>query len=244
LLTRAIRTVKAQMVDDLTVIVVSDDRSAETCLAARALLSGDDIFIDRGGPPGPARSRNTALVLARSDHVLFLDDDDEFSAGYLAAIDSHARAAPGTVLFCDFRVVMDGDDRTAPGDASPVPAQIGCHDPRSVYVRNFIPNSCLVYPLDAIRGRSFDESLLLNEDWDFLLGAIQGRPLRHAPVTGPIIHKTDRSKGDRRGAVNDDLLPEIMLRIYRKWPAPAPDLREARQSLFAAAGITLPAGVL
>jgi hypothetical protein len=176
--------------------------------------------------------------------VSFLDDDDEFSPGFLAAIDSRTRDDPDTVLYCDFHVVMDGNDRTVPAAAPPVHAPIGHHDPSCVYVRNFIPNSCLIYPLHAVRGLTFDESLLLNEDWDFLLGAIQGRPLRHAPISGPIIHKTDRSKGDRRGAVNDDLLPEIMLRIYRKWPAPATALREARRSLFAAAGITLPPGML
>jgi glycosyltransferase involved in cell wall biosynthesis len=239
LLARAIRSIKDQAFHDVTLIVVSDDRSAETYSVARAHLSNEDIYMERGGDPGPARSRTFALAVARSEYVIFLDDDDEFSANYLATAVSCTKTAADSVCFCNFYVANDGKDRAVASSAPPVPVAIGERDPRNVYVRNYIPNSCLIYPIAAVRGKAFDESLVLNEDWDFLLNAIQGRPLVHFPVFGPIIHKTDRSWGDRRGAVNDHLLPDNLRRIYKKWPAPTPALRAARQSLFASAGIPL-----
>ena len=52
--------------------------------------------------------------------------------------------------------------------------RIGGRDPDSVHVMNFIPNSCLVYPMVAVAGRAFDESLVLNEDWAFLLDVLAG----------------------------------------------------------------------
>jgi hypothetical protein len=115
----------------------------------------------------------------------------------------------------------------------------------SIYVQNFIPNSCLLYPAAVVRNKAFDEALALNEDWDFLLNAVESEgghkhPLVHVSVVGPIIHKTDRARADRRGAVNDHLLPDNMLAIYRKWPAPTNPLKAARQALFASVGIKLP----
>ena len=238
LLGRAIRTVKAQAFPGLSVIVVSDDRSAETHAVAKASLSGDDLYLERAGDPGPARSRTLGLALARSDYVLFLDDDDEFAPGFLAAIDRHATGT--NVLFCDFHIANDAGDRTAP-PIELIPITIGPRDPCDVYVRNYIPNNCLVYPIGAVRGRTFDEALVLNEDWDFLLNVIQATPLRHIPTFGPIIHKTPgEQKHNRRGTLNNHLLPDNLRTIYKKWPAPTEELRAARQYLFASVGIPLP----
>jgi glycosyltransferase involved in cell wall biosynthesis len=238
LLARAIRSVKAQGIAGVCVIVVADQRCAETGAVAQALLSGEDIYIERGGPPGPARSRTLGLQVTCAERVIFLDDDDELAPGFLAGVEACERNRE--VLYSDYAVVQDGVDRCA--DVAH-PAQFvgtGARDPHNVYVMNFIPNSCLIYPRAAVAGRAFDESLILNEDWAFLLDVLRQWPLRHVPVLGPIIHKTERARADRRGAVNDYLLPEVLRSIYARWPAPTPALREARQRVFASAGISVP----
>ena len=237
LLGRAIASVKAQT-GDVCVIVVADRRCADTASVARSLLSGEDIYIERGGPPGPARSRTLGLQVAGAERVIFLDDDDEFAPGFIAGVD--ACAGGDAVLFSDYAVVQDGEDRTAGALDPPRVVEIGGRDPDSVHVMNFIPNSCLVYPMAAVAGRAFDESLVLNEDWAFLLDVLREWPLRHVPVVGPVIHKTERARGDRRGAVNDHLLPEVLRAIYARWPAPTPALQAARQAVFAGAGIFVP----
>jgi glycosyltransferase involved in cell wall biosynthesis len=238
LLTRAIRSIRTPDRGAVTVIVVSDDGSAATSDVAREYLSGDDLFIARGGAPGPARSRNLGLAVAESDYVLFLDDDDEWPPGFLAALNTADPVPAGSVGFCDFSLSMDSDQRTR--STPPVPVAIGHRDPDQVHVQNFIPNSCLIYPIELARGLRFDESLILYEDWEFLLAALQARCLAHVPVQGPIIHKSERGLGDRRGAVNDHLLGEVMLRLYQKWPAPTEKLRAGRQALFASVGVLLP----
>jgi hypothetical protein len=168
---------------------------------------------------------------------MFLDDDDEHCPGFLREADAAARMGDAGLLFCDFAVVGDAEDRCAGTAAACAPVMLRDRDPQDVHLRNFIPNSALVFPADAVRGRMFDETLILNEDWDFLLNAMQDHELRYFPMFGPMIHKTDRSKGDRRGAVNDHLLPDNLRTIYRKWPAPTAALRAARQLLFADAGL-------
>ena len=59
-----------------------------------------------------------------------------------------------------------------------------------------------------------------------------------------MIHQSPAEQGDRRGVQNEHLILEIMPAIYRKWPAPTPTLRAARQALFATCGVTLPLDAL
>ena len=240
LLARAIQSIKAQASPAATIIVVSDERSDETHSVAKHHLSHDDLYIERGGAPGPAHSRNLGLSVVNSDYILFLDDDDEFSKNFFHAIDSVIDKNPTAVHFCDYTILNDGENRSSISNTPAIQVTLGARDRQQLYVQNYIPNSALIYPSDAIKGKRFDDLLILNEDWDFLLNAIQGRSLHHIPFFGPIIHKTDRSQQDRRGAVNDHLLPDNILKIYQKWRAPTDTLRTLRQSFFASAGIVLP----
>jgi len=218
--------------------VIADEYCAETAAVARSWRSDADVYIERGGAPGPARSRTLGVRMACADRVIFLDDDDELAPGFLAGVD--ACGGSGEVLFSDYAVVQDGADRCARAANAPHVVELGLADPEHVHVMNFIPNSCLIYPRAAVAGRAFDDRLPLNEDWAFLLDVLRDWRLRHVPVAGPVIHKTERARGDRRGAVNDHLLPEVLRAIYARWPAPNAALRAARQRVFAGVGLFLP----
>jgi glycosyltransferase involved in cell wall biosynthesis len=171
LLERALKSVKSQIIPDVQVIVVSDERSAELYAAARQYLSGTDIFIERGSAPGPAHSRTVGMSVASGDWIAFLDD--EFSTGFMAGIEPYAAASSETILFCDYVVVVDGEDRLIQAAASPVHLSTAAPDPLSIYVQNFIPNSCLLYLAAVVRNKAFDEALALNEDGDFPLNAVE-----------------------------------------------------------------------
>ena len=235
LLARAIRSVRAQRVAGVSVIVVADQHCEASETVARSLRTDEDVYIERAGAPGPARSRTLGARMAYADRVIFLDDDDELAPGFLAGLD--ACSGSGEVLFSDYAVVQDGPDRCARALDAPRVIEIGGRYPDSVHVMNFIPNSCLVYPRAAVAGRAYDDTLPLNEDWAFLLDVLRDWRLRHVPVVGPVIHKTERARGDRRGAVNDHLLPEVLRTIYARWPAPNAALRAARQRVFAGVGL-------
>lgn len=190
LLARAIRTIKAQIFRDVKIIVVSDKRSTANHDVTRACLSGDDVYVERGGDPGPAQSRSYGLALADSGYVVFLDDDDEFSKEYLGTVDDYVkRTDEDGVFFCDFYVSYDGEDRTAGAVDPPLPVTIGDRDLQDVFVKNYIPNSCVIYPIDAVRGRFFDNSRVLTEDWDFLLNAIQGRTLSGRSIRNGLLRQ-------------------------------------------------------
>jgi hypothetical protein len=106
-----------------------------------------------------------------------------------------------------------------------------------VYVKNFIPNSGVIYPTACLKSRSFDTTLPLNEDWDFILNTLNSHKFSYAPVEGPIIHKRRGRNGENRGTRNLDLLPDTYLKIYKKWPAPTLQLKQQRLSLMGASGM-------
>ena len=240
-LSRAIRSIKDQAVDGVQLIVVSDMADAPTHAVASALLTGDDLFVQRSGAPGPAVSRNLGIRLSQADHVMFLDDDDSHAPGFLAALLPHLPAPSDEVLYCDAYLVRE--QRAADAVQMQELAQLSfgevSHD--ALAVKNQIPNNCLVFSRRLLRECPFDESLILLEDWDHLLNTLSRARLRYLPVRGPVIHQIDPTSGKTRNISHTDRLLETTLRIYEKWPAPSPAAKAARQAHFESAGIHLPA---
>ena len=112
----------------------------------------------------------------------------------------------------------------------------------AIHVKNFIPSPCLVYPRPALEGRRFDPSLVLIEDWDFVLNVMAGTPLRHVPIDGPVIHT--RVAADNRRRSNDHLLVATYLQIYANRPAPTHERHTARQALLASVGVDVPSSAV
>ena len=236
LLPRAIRSIKSQ-VGEPQVVLVSDVPCEETDRLAARMLGGTDVYLRRCGPPGPAASRNLGIKVADGDHVMFLDDDDAFAPDFLAGIAPHLD--PETVIYTDYIGVLERLEQGGPVPISGEHRSLHGADLDAIHVKNFIPLPCLVYPAAAIRDRTVDASLVLNEDWDFILNVMTEFPLRYVPVAGPIIFT--RQAPDNRGRTNDHLLVGTYRRIYKRWPAPTKDIKLARQAFFAS--LDLPAAL-
>ncbi|MFM1987067.1 MAG: hypothetical protein RJA99_24 [Pseudomonadota bacterium] len=107
---RCARSIRAQTLTDFEVIVV-DDGSTDTGLEDfRRACDGDSRFVFTSQPNGGvSKARNTGIERARADVVAFLDADDEWLPGYLAAIAALARRHPeATLLGTAYRIVQGG----------------------------------------------------------------------------------------------------------------------------------------
>ena len=181
LLRRTLASLIAQTHADFQVVVVADSAAYVPPYQELHALHGRFTYVIRSGEPGPAASRNLGLQVAEGDYIVFLDDDDTFQPGHLAAL---ARAigsgqARPELLFCDFQV--QNEDRTVfpPTPLSSQAASIADVTADSIYVRNRIPNSCLAYRRDVVAAVRHVTDLIIYEDWDFLLACLRGRTLRH-----------------------------------------------------------------
>jgi glycosyltransferase involved in cell wall biosynthesis len=233
LLARAIRSIKAQTDADIHVVVVSDVACAETYDVVTSLLAKDDVFVQRSGVPGPAASRNVGIKVADAAFVAFLDDDDAFTEDFFRAIDPHLSDAD--VVYTDYHVVHERVEGAAFVPVSAEKRSLANRSTDELHVKNFIPLHCLIYPRHVVAQRQFDPTLVLNEDWGFLLDVAQDTAFRHVDLEGPIIYTRDRA--DNRGRSNDHLLVETYRRIYRAFPGPTPAIKAARQAFLESNGI-------
>lgn len=242
-LARAIASLRAQTCSDFEILLVADALDPESAAVVARDLGPADSFLKRTGTAGPAESRNQGLTLARGEWVIFLDDDDSLQAHHLATIKAAAER-PGTqVLFTDVTVVTE--DRQQPGipELSRQLTPLGSADVAMLWVKNFIPLHCLAYRRSLLQGLAFDPHLASQEDWDWLLGVCSRATPVHVPGGGAVMHKDFVNPGARRGqqeSSNNTTVVLDFLHVYRRWPAPTPELKAARAGLLKGVGLALP----
>ena len=242
-LARAIASLRAQTCSDFEILLVADALDAESAAVVARDLGPQDSFLKRTGANGPAESRNRGLAMARGEWVVFLDDDDSFEPHHLATLKSHCTPANAQVLFTDITVVTE--DRAQPDipELGRQNSALDKADLNGLWVKNFIPLHCLAYRRSLLAGLSFDAHLASQEDWDWLLGVCSRALPVHVPGGGAVMHKDYVNPGARRGqqeASNNTTVVLDFLHVYRRWPAPTPELKAARAGLLQGVGLALP----
>jgi glycosyltransferase involved in cell wall biosynthesis len=120
LLAAALASVDAQRFDDLEVIVADDGSTDGTADWLRA--NRPDVRVVTSAGAGAAAARNRGVEQARGGLIAFLDDDDRWLPGYLAAqvanLDANRDAA---LSHADHLEVDPAGTRRRPGTASPLP---------------------------------------------------------------------------------------------------------------------------
>lgn len=171
----AVRAVLEQRGCELELIVV-DDGNPEPVERHLEEVGDGRVQVLRVPHGGVSRARNAGIAEARGGHVRFVDADDVVEAGSTARLLALAGeredvVAYGATMFCDeqlrpvWKMVsrLEGDVR--------IPCLLGRFD-----VRPF----SLLYPRRVVEATGeFDPGFTVNEDWDFLL-----RALDHAGVRG------------------------------------------------------------
>ncbi len=166
---RALKSVLAQTLADLEVIVVDDGSSDRTreVITQFADPRVHYIFQENRGLAG---ARNTGVRAARGAYIAFLDDDDEYLPTKLAqqvpALDAHPEydVVYSDVYLCDavgkpLRLVVDALGRGSLPTGMVLEAL--------VYGNFLVSNAPLVRRECFSEARLFDERLRMFEDWDF-----------------------------------------------------------------------------
>lgn len=239
----AIASVRAQQVADLEILVLDDgskDGTAEWL--ENASRFDPTIRVFKGGRLGPARARNLLIEKAKSDLIAFLDADDSWLPGKLAAeIAFHHDNPDVAFTFTDYRHVdVEGRLRsTAFGFWKPGFAIQGgegfqrLRQPAAeLFAINAVGTSCVVAKRESLQNANgFAVDLPSAEDWDLWLRLAAAGPV--AVSTDVTMHYLMRpgSETANRGA-RIQAMEDIITRFGgREMPAWA--RRAARARLMA-----------
>lgn len=161
----AIDSVLGQTYPEVEVIVVDDGSPDET--PAVASRYGDRIVYIRKENEGLSAARNTGILAAKGEFLVFLDSDDSLRPDALERHIEAAQAHPTASVFHGAHQVVDRDGRKRSWHAA---ESLG-PDPFHTLLREnrFPPNVYMIRRSTLARVGLFDRTLQGSEDWDMWL---------------------------------------------------------------------------
>jgi glycosyltransferase involved in cell wall biosynthesis len=211
---RAIRSVLAQDVDGVEIVVVDDASPEPFAVPADLADCGRLRLIRMAANGGAGAARNRGIREARGDWIAYLDSDDYWLPGklaaQLAAAGSAAAGGAGTAYMTGFRQIALATgrvrDRVPIGSDDPADFAAGCW---------FAPGATALVARSTIaQVGGFDEALPRLEDLDwFLRLALAGGKVSVVPQVLAVVEVGDRPSTAR--------LEAAIARIEQKWVAPS-----------------------
>ncbi len=217
LLGAALSSVLVQGEQDFEIVVV-DDGSRDDPKAVVDALADPRIRYLRRDNRGGGAARNTGIREAQGRFIAFLDSDDAFLAGHLAAM---RKLLDGTTRTAGYaRILVDrGDSRTI---LKPPRALRSGEDMASYLLcdRGFVPTITTVVPADLAKATLYAENLREAEDTDFAIRlALAGCAFVMAEAPGAIWRDhsdPNRQSAGRSSARMAEWLDAMKPRIPRK----------------------------
>lgn len=231
----ALASIGAQDYSSLEVVVVAACGPAHPPLPAAAGVHALRRVLSATPLTRPAAA-NAGLDAVRGEWITFLDDDDVFLPGHIAALMAARSEAPAAgvihslarAVFSDGRVERFGQPH----------ALIQLHE------RNYIHLSASVFARRlADAGCRFDESLDIHEDWDFLLQLAQRTAFHFVPLQSFEWHADAGDSGAGGGGNQDDArFAQVRDRVYAKWASARDALVDRVAPLLQRAGALAQSG--
>ncbi len=205
----AVRSALAQDVRPLEVVVV-DDGSTDGTAAVVAGLGAPEVVLVRQANAGHGAAKNAGVARSRGDVLAFLDADDVWLPGKLAAQLSVLEASPEVGLtVCRMRNVVDPSaaDRLSPAQAERLGGTPEAWLPSGLVVRR--------RAFEAIG--PFDASLRIGNDTDWFARA-RAAGVRSAVVDQVLLERRIHAGNDTAAVadVHDDLLEVVRRTIARR----------------------------
>ncbi len=165
-LLRAVASVVGQRHQRWQLVVVVDGDEHALAAVMEVLPEDSRIEIVASSGSGVSAARNTGLDAARGDLVAYLDDDNVMGPSWLEAVAWAGRTYPDSDLFYGAELV---DDPTERGHTGTLPAlHLVRFDRQRLARGNYIDQDALAHRRTLPQAH-YDESLVANVDWDFLL---------------------------------------------------------------------------
>ena len=196
-------------------VIVVNDGSTDGTMEVLRQFGGSIRVVDQanGGPP---RARNAGLAAARGEYVAFLDADDVWLQGKLAAQVAHMEGHPdvGTcyITWTVWPADADGVFRRPPAAQQPLgatqvnTAMSGWIYSRLLFDSELLTSTVLIRTSVLRRVGEFDQALWNGDDYDFWLRLSQAAQISRLEPAGVLYRVVQGSVSRRARPVNDELV--------------------------------------
>ncbi|EYF04944.1 glycosyltransferase family A protein [Chondromyces apiculatus] len=195
LLRRALTSILSQAIHPLEILVIVDDEEAALDRVMAQVEGAACRVLATGRRAGVGAARNHGARVARARYLCFLDDDDVWKPGYLAAV-----FAEGPV----FDLALTAFEKHTSEGARPEKVPPEVLERATFLVANpGLRGSNLVLTRDLFQAAGgFSEHLPSFNDMDFGLRLVEARPARYRRITEPLVeyHAHQGERLSRRGS--------------------------------------------
>lgn len=193
-----LQSLAAQTFTAWELIVIDDDSREDPTAAIQAHIPEARVILQAENK-GPAAARNVGIDAARGRYVAFLDSDDYWEPGKLAAQIAAIEASDmPDRIFCVTRTrVVESNGRVQLLPVAPVPPG-GRYDDFLFIDKGFAQASSFLLPRAAAAKIRFDETLRQYEDYLFFLAAGDSG-LRYLLVEDALVTWHNDARVDRLG---------------------------------------------
>lgn len=154
---------------------------------------------------------NAGVEAARGQWIIFLDDDDVFLPGHVAAMVAASAQAPASGVVHAFARATFGDGKVV---------RIGQpHSPLELFERNYLHLAATLFRHDLYEaGCRFDDAMDPVEDWDFMLQLSQRTRFHFVPLESFVWHADVGTSGMGAAGNKDDArFDAVRERMLAKW---------------------------
>ena len=219
---RAVNSVLAQKYDPLEILLIDDGSTDNT--GEIFACYGPQVRYIRKDNGGVSSARNLGLELATGKIVIFLDSDDEFRPGFLAATLNYFSSNPDIHMCFALCSLVNERGEVVPPKHLLHDSQTNRRDTLSIFKNPYLPMSGIAIRDTLLqKGIRFDHQLRTAEDTDYLLKLSKYSYMGQINEDLVVIHVGSSGLSSEEISYTDEI------KVYERFVDENPDFNNAHQ---------------